>query len=131
MKLLDKRVNLDIKTENLIGLAVGIDSWGKSDIRTRQYQLLILCFVIELQTRTTIKQKIVKKNKTTRTAKFVAFICGLCMFASCLAIYEAFNADTGATAYSLTVVSAIFLALFVLVGVAYLAMDKKEKYHAK
>ena len=137
MKLFDKRINLDLKKENVIGLAVGIDSWGKSDIRTRQYQLLILCFVIELQTRTTIKEKIVKKDlykkkkKRTRTAKFVAFISALCMLASCLAIYEAFNANTGATAYSLTVVSAIFLALFVIIGISYLIMDNKEKYHVE
>ena len=137
MKLLDKRINLDLKRENVIGLAVGMDSWGKSDIRTRQYQLLILCFVIELQTRTTIKEKIVKKNlykkkgKITRTAKVVALLSLLCMLTSCLAIYEALNANTGATAYSLTVVSAIFLALFVVIGIFYLAMDKKEKYYVE
>jgi len=137
VKLFDKRINLDLKKENVIGLAVGIESWGKHKIRTRQYQLLILCFVIELQTRSTIKEKIVKKDlykkkkKRTRTAKFVAFMCGLCMLASCLAIYEALNANTGATAYSLTVVSAIFLALFVVIGIAYLIMDNKEKYHVE
>lgn len=137
MKLFDKRINLDLKTENVIGLAIGIDSWGKSDIRTRQYQLLILCFVIELQTRTTIKEKVVKKDlykkkkKTTRTAKFIAFMCGLCMLASCLAIYEALNATTGATAYSFTLVSAVFLALFVVIGISYLIMDNKEKYYVE
>ncbi len=137
MKLLDKRINLDLKRENVIGLAVGMDSWGKSDIRTRQYQLLILCFVIELQTRTTIKEKVVKKNlykkkgKITRTAKVVALLSLLCMLTSCLAIYEALNANTGATANSLTVVSAVFLALFVVIGICYLAMDKKEKYYVE
>jgi hypothetical protein len=39
MQLLDKRINLDLKFEKVIGLAIGYSAWGKSAIRTRQYQL--------------------------------------------------------------------------------------------
>ena len=137
VKLLDKRINLDLKFEKVIGLAIGYHSWGKTDIRTKQYQLLILCFVIELQTRTTIKEKIVKKDlykkkkKRSITAKIVAFTCLLCFFGCILAIYEALNANTGSSAYSLTMVSAVFLVLFVVVGICYLAMDPKEKYYVE
>jgi hypothetical protein len=80
MQLLDKKINLDLKLEKVIGLAVGYSSWGKISIRTRQYQLLILCFVILLQTRSTIKEKIVEnsytphKKKKTFIAKLLAFI---------------------------------------------------------
>lgn len=78
MQLLNKRINLDLQLEKVIGLAIGYNSRGKAGIRTREYQLLILCFVIELQTRTTIKEKKVEnsytphKKKKTFIAKFVA-----------------------------------------------------------
>ena len=135
MQLLDKRINLDLKLEKVIGLAIGYESWGKSGIRTRQYQLLILCFVIILQTRTTIKKKVVKKDlykkKKTFIAKFVANLCLASFLATIIGLYEALHADTDATANALTMMSSVYAALFVVLGICYLAMDSKEKYYVK
>lgn len=135
MQLLDKRINLDLKLEKVVGLAIGYSAWGKSSIRTRQYQLLILCFVIELQTRTTIKEKKVEnsytphKKKKTFIAKLIASLCLASLLATITGLYEALHADTGATANALTATSAVFAAIFVVLGISYLAMDPKEKYY--
>ena len=132
MQLLDKRINLDLKLEKVIGLAIGYSSWGKSSIRTRQYQLLILCFVIELQTRTTIKEKIVKKDlykkKKTFIAKLVASLCLASLLATIIGLYEALHATSGADANALTMMSSVYAALFVVLGICYLAMNPNEKY---
>jgi len=132
MQLLDKRINLDLKLEKVIGLAIGYSAWGKSSIRTRQYQLLILCFVIELQTRTTIKEKIVKKDlykkKKTFIAKLVASLCLASLLATIIGLYEALHATSGADANALTMMSSVYAALFVVLGICYLAMNPNEKY---
>ena len=135
MQLLDKRINLDLKFEKVIGLAIGYSSWGKSSIRTRQYQLLILCFVIELQTRTTIKEKKVEnsytphKKKKTFIAKFVASLCLLSLLATATGLYEALNATTGADANAMTMMSVFFLVICVVLSLFYFAMDPNEKYY--
>ena len=135
MQLLDKRINLDLKFEKVFGLAIGFESWGKTSIRTRQYTLLILCFVIELQTRTTIKEKIVKKDlykkKKTFIAKLVASLCLASLLATVTGLYQALHADTGATANALTATSAVFEILFIVLSICYFAMDSKEKYYVK
>ena len=137
MQLLDKRINLDLKLEKVIGLAIGYESWGKSGIKTRQYQLLILCFVIILQTRTTIKEKKVEnsytphKKKKTFIAKLVASLCLASLLATVTGLYQALHADTGATANALTATSAVFAILFIVLSICYLAMDSKEKYYVK
>ena len=134
MQLLDKRINLDLKLEKVIGLAIGYSAWGKSSIRTRQYTLLILCFVIELQTRTTIKEKKVEnsytphKKKKTFIAKLVASLCLASLLATVTGLYQALHADTDATANALTMMSSVYAALFVVLGICYLAMDPNEKY---
>ena len=132
MQLFDKRINLDLKLERVIGLAIGYDSWGRSEIKTRQYQLLILCFVIILQTRTTIKEKIVKKDlykkKKTFIAKFVASLSLLSLLATIIGLYEALHADTGSAANALTAISAFFLVICVVLSLFYFAMDPQEKY---
>ena len=132
MQLLDKRINLDLKFEKVFGLAIGYDSWGKTGIKTKQYQLLILCFVIELQTRTTIKEKIVKKDlykkKKTFIAKLVGSLCFLSLMATVAGLYEALRADTGATANALTMISILFAVISVVLCISYLAMDPNEKY---
>ena len=132
MQLLNKRINLDLNFEKVIGLAIGYSSWGKTGIRTRQYQLLILCFVIELQTRTTIKEKIVKKDlykkKKTFIAKFVASLSLLSLLATITALYSAYDATTGADANALTMISVFFLVICVVLSLFYFAMDPKEKY---
>ena len=132
MQLFDKRINLDLKLERVIGLAIGYDSWGKSEIRTRQYTMLILFFVIELQTRTTIKEKIVKKDlykkKKTFIAKFVASLSLLSLLATATGLYEALYATTGADANAMTMMSVFFLIICVVLSLFYFAMDPKEKY---
>tara|TARA_R110000796_G_scaffold206155_1_gene322494 strand:+ start:56 stop:478 length:423 start_codon:yes stop_codon:yes gene_type:complete len=140
MQLLDKRINLNLKLEKVIGFAIGFDSWGKTNIRTRQYQLLILCFVIELQTRTSIKEEIVensytphkRKNKTKKTfmAKLVGTLCFLSLIATVTGLYEALTAYTGADANALTMLSSLFAILFIVLGIFYIAMDPKDKYYA-
>ena len=137
MQLLDKRINLDLKLEKVIGLAISYSAWGKSSIRTRQYQLLILCFVIKLQTRTIIKEKKVEnsytphKKKKTFIAKFVASLCLTSLLATIIGLYEALHATSGADANALTMMSSVYAALFVVLGICYLAMDSKEKYYVK
>lgn len=132
MQLLDKRINLDLNFEKAIGLAIGYSSWGKTGIKTRQYQLLILCFVIELQTRTTIKEKIVKKDlykkKKTFIAKFVASLSLLSLLATITGLYEALNATSGADANAMTMMSVFFLVICVVLSMFYFAMDPNEKY---
>lgn len=140
MQLLNKRINLDLNFEKVIGLAVGYSSWGKTSIRTRQYQLLILCFVIELQTRTTIKEKKVDKEekventytphkkKKTFIAKFVASLSLLSLLATITGLYEALNATSGADANAMTMMSAFFLVICVVLSMFYFAMDPNEKY---
>ena len=141
MQLLDKRINLDLKLEKAIGFAIGYSAWGKSAIRTRQYQLLILCFVIELQTRTDIKEKcIIKekkvensytphKKKKTFMAKLVGTLCLLSLIATVLGLYEALTADSGADANALTTLASVYAILFIVLAIFYLAMDPKEKYY--
>jgi len=133
MQLLDKRINLDLNFEKIIGFAIGYSSWGKTGIKTKQYQLLILCFVIELQTRTTIKEKIVKKDlykkKKTFIAKFVASLSLLSLLATVTGLYEALNATSGADANALTMISAFFLVICVVLSMFYFAMDPIEKYY--
>ena len=135
MQLLNKRINLDLNFEKVIGLAIGYSSWGKTSIRTREYQLLILCFVIKLQTRTDIKEKKVEnsytphKKKKTFIAKLIASLCLASLLATVTGLYEALHADTGATANALTATSAVFAILFIVLGICYLAMDPKEKYY--
>lgn len=132
MQLFDKRINLDLKFERVFGLAIGFESWGKTSIRTRQYTLLILCFVIELQTRTTIEEKIVKKDlykkKKTFIAKLVASLCLASLLATITALYSAYDATTGADANALTMISAFFLVICVVLSMFYFAMDPNEKY---
>ena len=132
MQLFDKRINLDLKLERVIGLAIGYDSWGKSEIRTRQYQLLILCFVIELRTRTTIKEKIVKKDlykkKKTFIAKLVGSLCLASLLATITALYSAYDATSGADANALTMISIFFLVISIVLSMFYFAMDPNEKY---
>ncbi len=135
MQLLNKRINLDLKLEKVIGFAIGYNSRGRAGIRTREYQLLILCFVIELQTRTSIKKEKVEnsytphKKKKTFIAKLIASLCLASLLATVTGLYEALHADTGATANALTATSAVFAAIFIVLGIAYLAMDPKEKYY--
>ena len=139
MQLLNKRINLDLNFEKVIGLAIGYSSWGKTSIRTRQYQLLILCFVIELQTRTAINQSFNEKKvensytphkkKKTFIAKLIASLCLASLLATVTGLYEALHADTGATANALTATSAVFAILFIVLGICYLAMNPKEKYY--
>ena len=134
MQLLDKRINLDLKFEKVIGLAIGYSSWGKTSIKTRQYQLLILCFVIELQTRTSIKEKKVEnsytphKKKKTFIAKFVASLSLLSLLATVTGLYEALNATSGADANAMTMISAFFLVICVVLSMFYFAMDPNQKY---
>ena len=132
MQLLDKRINLDLKLEKVIGLAIGYSSWGKTSIKTRQYQLLILCFVIELQTRTTIEEKIVKKDlykkKKTFIAKLVAGLCLASLLATITGLYEALHATSGADANAMTMMSVFFLVICVVLSMFYFAMDPNEKY---
>ena len=135
MQLLNKRINLDLNFEKVIGFAIGYSSWGKTGIKTRQYQLLILCFVIELQTRTTIKEKKVEnsytpyKKKKTFIAKFVASLCLLSLLATVTGLYEALHATSGADANALTMLSTFFLVICVVLSLFYFAMDPKEKYY--
>ena len=132
MQLLDKRINLDLKLEKVIGLAIGYSSWGKTSIKTRQYQLLILCFVIELQTRTAIKEKIVKKDlykkKKTFIAKLVAGLCLASLLATITGLYEALHATSGADANAMTMMSIFFLVICIVLSMFYFAMDPNEKY---
>jgi len=132
MQLLDKRINLDLKFERVFGLAIGFESWGKTSIRTRQYTLLILCFVIELQTRTTIKEKIVKKDlykkKKTFIAKLVGSLSLLSLLATITGLYQALNATSGADANALTMISVFFLVICIVLSMFYFAMDPNEKY---
>jgi hypothetical protein len=133
MQLLDKRINLDLKFEKVIGLAIGYSAWGKSAIRTRQYQLLILCFVIELQTRTTIKEKKVEnsytphKKKKTFIAKLVASLSLLCFITGGLCIYESLYTTGYSFIWDYTAV--LFFILFIVLSMFYFAMDPKEKYY--
>ena len=135
MQLLNKRINLDLNFEKVIGLAVGYSSWGKTSIRTRQYQLLILCFVIELQTRTSIKEKKVEnsytphKKKKTFIAKLIAMITLFCGLMAGTALYEAARPSTDIyAANALIMVSVLFTTLFIVLGISYLSMDPNEKY---
>jgi hypothetical protein len=136
MQLLDKRINLDLKLEKVIGLAIGYSSWGKTSIRTRQYQLLILCFVIELQTRTSIKEEKVEnsytphKKKKTFMAKLVGTLCLLSLIATVIGLYEALTANSGADANALTTLSSVYAILFIVLTIFYFAMNSKDKYHA-
>ena len=144
MQLLDKRINLDLSFEKVIGLAIGYNSWGKTGIKTRQYQLLILCFVIELQTRTTIKEKIVKKNlytkkdneaayanvgmkkKKTFIAKLLISLSLLSFLTGGLSIYESLYTAGYSFIWDYTAV--LFFVLFIVLSICYFAMDPKEKY---
>ena len=135
MQLLDKRINLDLKFERVFGLAIGFESWGKTSIRTKQYTLLILCFVIELQTRTNIKEKKVEnsytphKKKKTFIAKLVASLCLASLLATITGLYEALHATSGADANALTMISTFCAVIFVVLSLFYFAMDPNEKYY--
>ena len=141
MQLLNKRINLDLNFEKVIGLAIGYSSWGKTSIRTRQYQLLILCFVIELQTRTNINSYFKEtklensytphKKKKTFIAKLVASLCLATFLATVTALYSAYDATTGADANAMTMISAFFLVICVVLSMFYFAMDPKEKYYVR
>jgi len=132
MQLFDKRINLDLKFERVFGLAIGFESWGKTSIRTRQYTLLILCFIVELQTRTTIEEKIVKKDlykkKKTFIAKLVASLCLASLLATITALYSAYDATSGADANALSMISIFFLVICIVLSMFYFAMDPNEKY---
>ena len=120
MQLLDKKINLALKLEKVIGFAIGYNSRGKVGIRTREYQLLILCFLIELQTRTSIKEKIVEnsytphKKKKTFMAKLVGTLCLLSLIATVIGLYEALTANSGADANALTTLSSVYEILFII-----------------
>ncbi len=135
MQLLDKRINLDLQFEKVFGLAIGYEAWGKTGTRTRQYTMLILCFVIELQTRTTIKEKKVEnsytphKKKKTFIAKLVASLCLASLLATITGLYQALHATTGADANALTMISLFFAVIFVVLSLFYFAMDPNEKYY--
>ena len=141
MQLLNKRINLDLNFEKVIGLAIGYSAWGKSSIRTRQYQLLILCFVIELQTRTAINQTFNEKKvensytphkkKKTFIAKLVASLCLASLLATITGLYEALHATSGADANALTMISTFFAIIFVVLSLFYFAMDPNEKYYVR
>ena len=138
MQLLDKRINLDLKLEKVIGFAIGFDSWGKTNIRTRQYQLLILCFKEEIVENSytphtaAILKNLKKKNKTKKTfmAKLVGTLCFLSLIATVTGLYEALTANSGADANALTMLSSLFAILFIVLGIFYIAMDPKDKYYA-
>ena len=136
MQLLDKKINLALKLEKVIGFAIGYNSRGKVGIRTREYQLLILCFLIELQTRTSIKEEIVEnsytphKRKKTFMAKFVGTLCFLSLIATVIGLYEALTANSGADANALTTLSSVYAILFIVLAIFYFAMNSKDKYHA-
>lgn len=136
MQLLDKKINLALKLEKVIGFAIGYNSRGKVGIRTREYQLLILCFVIELQTRTSIKEKKAEnsytphKKKKTFMAKLVGTLCLLSLIATVIGLYEALTANSGADANALTTLSSVYAILFIVLAIFYFAMNSKDKYHA-
>jgi len=133
MQLLNKRINLDLNFEKVIGLAIGYSSWGKTSIRTREYQLLILCFVIKLQTRTDIKEKKVEnsytphKKKKTFIAKLIASLCLLCFITGGLCIYESLYTTGYSFIWDYTAI--LFFILFIILSISYLAMDPNEKYY--
>jgi len=140
MNILNRKLNLNIETNSVIGIAIGTSSYTTVDstrqrIKKRTYMLHILCFTIELQTKRLVKRqenKFIPKKKTkkkTFIAKLIAMITLFCGLMAGTALYEAARPSTdiyGANA--LIMVSVLFTTLFIVLGISYLSMDPNEKY---
>ena len=130
MKLLNRIINTEIFFEKCIGLAIGYTRYKKSSgIKCTTYSLVIPFMVIEVGVRYNPPNKLIsKKNQLSFLAKTILWVTCLCGLASINAIYLALNANTGADASALIMVSTLFIAMFVVIGICYLNLDPNEKY---
>lgn len=140
MNILNRKLNLKIETNSVIGIAIGRSSYRTVDstrqaIKTTTFLLHIVCFSIELSSKKLIarqENKFIPKKKIkkkTFIAKLIAMITLFCGLMAGTALYEAAKPSTdiyGANA--LIIVSVLFTTLFVVLGISYLSMDPKEKY---
>ena len=133
MNILKRKLNLNIETNSVIGIAIGTSSYTRVDstrqrIKKRTYMLHILCFTIELMTKKLVKRQenkiIYPKKRLTKIGKLIGGLTLLCLLASILAIYEAVVLNSSGLLMS----STVFIALFIFLAISYLAMDPKEKY---
>ena len=122
MQLFNRTITLDLRTETAIGFAIGYSSESK----TKQYELLFLCFVIEVLIESPIKKKShqLYKKKKTFIAKLISSLILLSATVAGLGLYQA----TELNSPGLVLFSAVFTILFIVLGICYLAMDPKEKY---
>jgi len=133
MNILNRKLNLNIETNSVIGIAIGTSSYTTVDstrkaVKKRTYMLHILCFTIELCTKRLLKREenkiVYPKKRLTKIGKLIGALTLLSLFASVLAIYEAVVLNSSGLLMS----STVFIALFIFLGISYLAMDPKEKY---
>lgn len=133
MNILNRKLNLNIETNSVIGIAIGTSSYTTVDstrqaIKKRTYMLHILCFTIELMTKKLVKRQenkiVYPKKRLTKIGKLIGTLTLLCLLASVLAIYEAVVLNSSGLLMS----STVFIALFIFLAISYLAMDPKEKY---
>ncbi len=130
MKLFNRIINTEIIFEKCIGLAIGYTSYKRSSgVKMTIYSLVIPFMVIEIGIRYNPKNKLIpKKNQLSFLAKTILWVTCLCGLASINAIYLALDASTGADASALIMVSSLFTAMFVVIGICYLNLDPNEKY---
>ena len=130
MKLFSRIINTEIIFEKCIGLAIGYTSYKKSSgIKCTTYSLVIPFMIIEVGVRYNPPNKLTSKKKSLSSlAKIILWVTCLCGLASINAIYLALDANTGADASALIMVSSLFTAMFVVIGICYLNLDPNEKY---
>ena len=128
MQLFNRRINLEISINPVIGIAIGRSSYTLKNMKRVNYMLHILCFSIELGTqRLTSKKKsenqyIPNKKKTSKLANKLFGTILLFAICSVLSIYYSLNYE------SLFLLSPVLVASTFIIGFAYLAMPDHEKY---
>ena len=128
MQLFNRKINLEISINPVIGIAIGRSSYTLKNMKRVNYMLHILCFSIELGT-----QKLTSKKKSEnqyipnkkKTSKLANKLFGtILLFATCtvLSLYYSLNYE------SLLFIPSALIALTFVIGLAYLAMPDHEKY---
>ena len=128
MQLFNRRINLEISINPVIGIAIGRSSYTLKNMKRVNYMLHILCFSIELGTRKLVSKKksenqyIPNKKKTSKLANKLFGTILLFAICSVLSIYYSLNYE------SLFLLSPVLVASTFIIGFAYLLMPDHEKY---
>ena len=128
MQLFNRRINLEISINPVIGIAIGRSSYTLKNMKRVNYMLHILCFSIELGTRKLVSKKksenqyIPNKKKTSKLANKLFGTILLLAICSVLSIYYSLNYE------SFFLLSPVLVASTFIIGFAYLMMPDYEKY---